>query len=98
MNIKQIVAWASIIIGIVLVAFAVHSINTFDKHYEFSDRVHNFFHHNPHWNPIIKFFGGTPQEKLPEHDTPALIIEGVGVVLIIAGGLMAYLFRRRKSS
>lgn len=95
MNYRQLIGGLGIAVGIVLISVAVHSMHEVTKTKEMSTRVKIFFTHNPFWNPIIKFFGGKPQEKLPEHHKPAIIMESIGITLIVVGGVVVYFSRRK---
>jgi hypothetical protein len=95
MNRRQIIGWLGIAVGIVLIIVAVHSIQKFEKNKEKISTVKVFFTHNPLWNPLIKFFGGKPQEKLPEHNNQAMTTQTIGITLVVVGGTVVYLSRRK---
>jgi hypothetical protein len=96
MNRRQMIGWLSIAVGIVLIILAVHSMHEFAKNQAMSTHVKHFFTNNPMWNCIIKWFGGKPQVKVPEHDVPAVITEIIGIVLVAAGGVFVYVSRKNK--
>jgi hypothetical protein len=79
MNRRQLIGWIGVAVGIVLILVAVHSIRGFEKNKKKTSTVKVFFTHNPLWNPIIKFFGGKPQEKLPEHNKQAMVTQSIGI-------------------
>src|SRR5260370_12728943 len=98
MNRRQTFGWLVSAIGIVLVIVSINSLHEFHKQQEHElkhtpTRVKIFFTHNPLWNPVIEFFGGKPQEKLPEHDTKAIVTQTVGIDLLILGGVVVYVLR-----
>ncbi|HEY5236294.1 MAG TPA: hypothetical protein VIJ14_08965 [Rhabdochlamydiaceae bacterium] len=93
MNYRQLIGVLGIAVGGVLISIAVHSMHELTKTKERTTHVEIFFTHNPFWNPIIKFFGGKPQEKLPEHHRPAIIMESIGIVLVVVGGVVVYVSR-----
>ncbi len=96
MNRRQLMGWVAVLAGIITIIFAVHSNHQFEKSKTKTRSIKLFFTHNPLWNPIIKFFGGKPQEKLPEHNEHAMITQNIGIVLVVVGGAAVYLFRRKK--
>jgi hypothetical protein len=96
MNRRQIWGWLIIGVGIALIIFSMHSMHEFAKSRGLSLEFKQFFTQNPLWNPIIKFFGGTPQVKPPAHDVPALITQTIGIVLVVVGGITAFISRRNK--
>jgi len=54
----------------------------------FWQKTENFFTKNPMWNPIIKFFGGTPIPETPHpRKAPALVTLVTGI-LLFAGGIL----------
>jgi hypothetical protein len=76
-------------------------MHQFEKQHELEKRhtptrIKIFFTHNPIWNPVIEFFGGKPQEKLPEHDTKAIVTQTIGIALVVLGGVAVYVLRRKK--
>lgn len=91
----RLFGWSFIFVGFVLMLFALHSLQQFTKNKEKIGKVEIFFKHNPLWNPLIKFFGGTPQEKLPEHDKPAMIVQTIGIVCMVIGGVVVYVSRKK---
>ena len=61
-------------------------------------KISNFFNNNPMWNPLIKFFGGTPIEPPPEPSkTPMIISIAIGAFLIVAATFLT-LYRPKKKS
>jgi uncharacterized membrane protein YidH (DUF202 family) len=95
MNRKQMIGWLSVLVGIVLIVIAINSRHKFSRNKEKISTVKVFFTHNPLWNPIIKFFGGKPQEKIPAHNEQAMITQTVGIVLVVVGGAVVYLSRNK---
>ena len=95
MNRKQLIGWVSVIIGIVLIISAIHSMHEFAEKKGLVNDVHRFFTHNPLWNPLIKFFGGTPQIKAPDYDVSAMITQIIGIIFVAAGGIVVYVSRRK---
>jgi uncharacterized membrane protein YvbJ len=95
MNRKQMIGWLSVLMGIVLIIIAINSRHKFKKNNEQVSTVKVFFTQNPLWNPIIKFFGGKPQKKLPEHNEQAMITQTVGIVLVVVVGAVVYLSRKK---
>ena len=100
MNRRQIFGWLVSAIGIVLIVISINSMHAFQKQHEQElkhtpTRVKIFFTHNPLWNPVIKFFGGKPQEKLPEHATKAIVTQTVGIALVVVGGVVVYVLRKK---
>ncbi len=96
MNRRQIMGCLSVVLGVVLIILAVHSMNEFARTKGLSSDVKHFFTNNPLWNPLLKLFGGKPQIKVPDHDTKALITQVIGIVLFVAGCIMALVPRKRK--
>lgn len=95
MHRKQLMGWISIALGIALIILAIHSMHEFAEKKGLVHDINRFFTHNPLWNPLIKFFGGTPQMKAPDYDVSALITQIVGFVLVGVGGIVVYLSRRK---
>ncbi len=95
MNRKQIIGWLAVAVGIALLIAAVHSMREFTKNMEKTSAVKVFFTHNPLWNPLIRFFGGKPQEKLPKHNTQAMVTQSIGITLVVVGGVVVYVSRRK---
>jgi uncharacterized membrane protein YidH (DUF202 family) len=85
------------VFGALLIALAIHAMKKISEAKNFSHNVSNFFHHNPTWNPIIKFFGGKAQEKISENYTPATMVMIGGIVLVVVGIVIFVYYRRRKS-
>ncbi|HUD00754.1 MAG TPA: hypothetical protein VMR37_00340 [Rhabdochlamydiaceae bacterium] len=97
MNRRQLIGWIVVAVGIVLIILSVHWIHEFAKiKVPTTTHIKIFFTENPLWNPVIEFFGGKPQAKPPAHDVRALFIQGFGIFLVVVGGLIALVFRRKK--
>lgn len=90
---KQLVGIVISLIGIILLGFCLHAKQRLAHAETLSENVTNFFEHNPTWNPIIKFFGGEAQQKIASYNTPLLILTIVGIVLIVWGAVMIYMYR-----
>jgi hypothetical protein len=95
MHRKQLIGWISIALGIALIVLAVHSMHEFAEKKGVVNDINRFFTHNPLWNPLIKFFGGTPQVKALDYDVSALITQVFGFILVGFGGIVVYLSRRK---
>jgi hypothetical protein len=95
MNRKLIIGVIFLAVGIFLIYFGLHSIQKASDAKGFSENFKNFFSHNPMWNPVIKPFGGTPQQKIPEHHITAWICLIGGAILVI-GGAVSLIFYRKK--
>lgn len=93
---QRLVGWLSIILGIVFIILAVHSMHEFAMEKGLMHDVKRFFTQNPLWNPLIKFFGGTPQVLPPQHDSGAIITQIFGIILIALGGIAVYLSRKKR--
>lgn len=95
-NVKQIGGLILAVIGFILIIYAVHNIHQFSEANGFGNDVKNFFTHNPWWNPIIKFFGGTPQQKVTAYNPAVLACMIIGIVCVIAGLVLTVVFRKKK--
>ena len=97
MNLKQIGGGVLTAAGIVLIALAVHAKNQIAHAKDVSDKVTNFFIHNPSvWNPLIKFFGGTAQKALiGKYTGPTLIALIAGTAFTCLGLWIIFLSRTR---
>jgi len=94
-NLKQIGGLILCGVGGYLVYLAVEGFKEIAQAKDFAHRFTNFFHHNPTWNPLIKFFGGTAQEKISESELPATLALAGGVALLIIGTAIIIFFRTR---
>lgn len=95
-NVKRISGLILVVIGFILIIYAVHNIHQFSEATGLGNDMKNFFTHNPWWNPIIKFFGGTPQEKVTAYNSAVLASMIVGIVCVIAGFVLAICCRKKK--
>ena len=82
--------------GIVLLFIAINALHQISEAKTLSHDIENFFTHNPSWNPIIKFFGGQAQEKISSYDAQAMMVLVVGIILTVAGAMLAFVYRRKK--
>jgi len=96
MHRKQLIGWVSVVLGIILIFSAVHSMHEFAEHQGIVSDINRFFTHNPLWNPLIKLWGGEPQVKAPDYDISAMITQIFGFILVGMGGIIVYLSRRKK--
>ncbi len=78
--------------------FIIHSlmrIKYASQHKGLGDAVSDYFEHNPQWNGLIEFFGGT-KETLPPYDSSIFIMISVGIVLVVFSAIIFTLTFRRK--
>jgi hypothetical protein len=90
------IGWGAAGVGIVLIILSIYAMHAFAKSKGLSTNIKHFFTENPLWNPIIEFFGGKPQEKPPVHDVRALVMQTIGIVLVVLGGITVFFSRRKK--
>jgi predicted transporter len=86
------------IIGGILIFLSIHAMKKISEAKNFAHDVSNFFHHNPTWNPIIKFFGGKAQEKISQSYTPVNLILIAGIFLVIVGVIIFMYYRMKSKS
>ena len=92
---KQVFGLLVLAAGIILIFFGIQAMYEMSQGHGLEKDVDNFFSHNTMWNPIIKFFGGTPQTEPDDNSWAFLTALIVGIVLGIVGSLMAVTFRKR---
>ena len=95
MNRKQLIGILFVAAGAFLIAYSIHAMQKLQKARNLAEKIQDFFVNNPGWNPIITFFGGTPEEALAKYNTSILIglWTGIGLVLL---GFLAIFFLRKK--
>lgn len=99
MNIKRILGVCLCAIGIYLIIAATQGLHKVEKAEGFTNDVSNFFQHNPDlWNPLIKFFGGKPQEELKHKGTEAILVLVGGICSTILGVTMVIVCRGHKKN
>jgi hypothetical protein len=96
MSRKQIASLIAFVLGLGMIAYAIHGMHEAAEAKGFVDDVTNFFSHNTMWNPLIEFFGGEAQGEVSKYDVPLLLLFIGGIVLAIAGGA-GFIVCRRKS-
>lgn len=99
MNLKQIGGAVIAAAGIILISFAIHAKHQVSQAKDVSDKITNFFTHNPSlWNPLIEFFGGTAQTALVgKYRGPILFALIAGIALTGLGLWIAFVYRKRQS-
>lgn len=99
MSRKFLISIALILLGLYLIITGSNELH--QSHLSpvtFWKKTENFFTNNPMWNPIIKFFGGTP---IPETSSgrrgPAIIALVTGSILLV-GGILHFisLWKKRR--
>ncbi len=95
MNIKRLIGFVMIAVGIYLIFFAMHAMHQIHAAKGFIDNMQDFFTKNPTWNPIITFFGGKAREKVSSYDLPALLTLIAGIALTVSG-LVVSIFAKKK--
>src|SRR5690348_16420922 len=95
-NFKQVGGLILAVIGFILIIYSIHALHEFSEANGFSNNVKNFFTHNPWWNPIIKFFGGTPQLKVSQYNASVLATLIAGIVCVVIGFAGIDVFRKKK--
>jgi hypothetical protein len=98
MSQKHLISIALILLGLYLIINGSNALH--QSHLSpatFWKKTENFFTNNPMWNPIIKFFGGTPiaQTSSPRKG-PAIIALVTGSILLLGGILHLISLGRRK--
>jgi drug/metabolite transporter (DMT)-like permease len=96
MNRKRIVGLIVFVVGLFLIIFSIHAMEKAPQPSGVGHSVSNFFRHNPMWNPLITFFGGTPQTKLVEHHPSHTWSLITGTLLVIVGGLLAFMRKGKR--
>lgn len=96
MNIKRVCGIIGAAIGAYLIFYAIQSQHKINQAKGFVSDFKDFFSHNPMWNPIVTFFGGKAQEKVAEYSTKVTVCLVVGIVLLVAGLVVAIFSSRRK--
>jgi hypothetical protein len=96
MNIKKLFGIGIFAVGLILILVAFQKSQRFAEEKDFGQGISNFFTHNPMWNPMIKYFGGTPQEKLPDYDPSAPYYFWTGIILVIGGTAVLVISRKEK--
>ncbi len=95
MNFKRIIGFIVFIAGIALVIFSIYYMEKKPEAKGLGQEVGDFFTKNPMWNPMIKFFGGTPQVKPIDSHTSQIVALIIGLILAIFGGFTAFKRRSR---
>ncbi len=95
MRIKQVAGILALGVGIYLIVHGVNATRDFAHTKGLIEDLKNFFTHNPLWNPIIKLFKGTPQEKVADYDVQTLLSIIGGIVLTIVGAVTLIVHRKR---
>ena len=96
MNYKQITGLIVIIIGVVFVIMAIDAMHQLNMAKNFADDMQEFFTQNPGWNPIITFFGGSPETAPVDYDSRAnsFLFTGIGLTILVFA--ITYFFRTKK--
>ena len=95
MNYRRITGLIILLVGLALIIFSIHAMEKVPEAKTLGQRTSDFFTHNPMWNPLIKFFGGKPQEKIVEQHTSHVLTLIIGIILAAVGSLVAFWKRRR---
>jgi hypothetical protein len=97
LNQKQTLAIASIIIGIILIVFAVHGMHKAEDANSSIDHFTDFFTNTTgFWNPVIKFFGGEAHKKASKYDTFLKILMIVGSAMVVSGIWCVACYKKRR--
>ncbi|MBI2743533.1 MAG: hypothetical protein HYX48_06420 [Chlamydiales bacterium] len=96
LNLKSLLGGLLFAIGIALIALAIRGMHRFNAVKGTGEEITNFFTKNPMWNPLITFFGGTPQMKPVAHDAPDTVMLIIGILAVIAGVAFTYINRPRR--
>jgi hypothetical protein len=97
MNYKWIASLIVLIAGIVIFILSVQATKKIAEAVTLSQTFSDFFKHNPSWNPIIQFFGGTAEHKIEYYNNIILILQIGGVVLTALGAVMLVFFRKKNN-
>src|SRR5258708_13455448 len=85
LNQKQTLAVASIVIGVILIVFAVHGMHKAQEANSSINHFTDFFTNTTgFWNPVIKFFGGEAHKKASKYDTFLKILMFVGSAMVVS--------------
>jgi len=79
--------------GIALIVMAIKAMQRTAESNTYH-ALRNYFTHNPQWNGIITFFGGTPESNVAAYDTMILFYLIGGIILAIIGGVLLIAPRR----
>ncbi len=94
---RRIIGGAITAIGVFLLVYAIRSWRKIEAAKGITDDIGNFFSHNPSlWDPMIEFFGGEAQTAVSKYDLPVLILF-ISSLLLITGGLVLVLRKRKLS-
>jgi len=98
MSRKRIIGWVSTVLGLILIVYAVHSMQKASEAKGFVKNFTDFFSHNTTWNPLIKFFGGEALKEASKYDVTILIMLILGIVLTVLGLSTLFISRNRSKS
>jgi hypothetical protein len=96
MNYKLYGGLLLLVIGIYLILSGIGTSHEVEASKDFAKKVSDFFTNNPTWNPLIKFFGGTPIKELPKHTTSPTMRIVIGSFLTLIGAAFAYVYRKKR--
>lgn len=97
MNYRRITGLVILLVGLALIIFSVHAMEKAPEAKSIGQKTSDFFTHNPMWNPLIKFFGGKPQEKIIEQHSSQVLTLIVGIFLAAIGSIVAFWKRKKRS-
>jgi hypothetical protein len=97
MNRKRIVGMIIFVAGLFLIIFSIHAMEKVPEAKGVGKSISDFFMHNSMWNPLIKFFGGTPEVKMVEHHRSHAMYLITGIILAIGGGFLVFARKAKRS-
>ncbi len=96
MNIKRLIGFVMLAVGIYLVFFSMHAMEQMRETTGFINNIQDSFRNSPAWNSIVKFFGGKAQEKVASYHLPVLLTLIAGIALTISGTVVSILAKKKK--
>lgn len=90
-NLRQLLGIIIFVLGVLLVIGALYGFAQIAHAESTTSSAEKWFEHNPTWNPVIKFFGGSVQKKISSYYGPMTAALIIGILLAFAG---AFIYKR----
>ncbi len=95
-NLRQLYGIIVFVLGVLLVLGSLYGFAQIAHAQQVTGDVTNFFKHNPTWNPVIKFFGGSVEKKISSYYGPMTAALIIGLILILVGAWIYIRWRKKR--